>query len=287
MTLTAPVDFWSQAKNEFISNVSQRVIHKSSDLSYSPRCEVSIYSSEPDVCQWDPTEFMWTLSQSMEISTQETFSKLWTNIKKTKQTPDCFTFRLVLHSHASCVWETDSKGDLNRAQDAVTVTEPPTDHSLGAEWRGGRVTPLGLQLPLSQFEGGILLFLAVTEKKTSSCPILNSLWSCVPTLQMFHPSPAFYSLILFVSFLLSDAADAVRPRGAGGPLNRLLLSSCFVCIKNQIDANHQAVCEQSLLHTFRGKLSTLPMLLSWSQNTKKKPVVSTLSGATRREDVCF
>lgn len=34
----------------------------------------------------------------------------------------------------------------------------------------------------------------------------------------------FHSLILFVSFLLSDAATAVRPLSAGDPVERLLLS---------------------------------------------------------------
>lgn len=99
------LDFWSQAKNESISNASQREIHKSSDLSSSPRCEVGICGSGPNVCQWDPTEFTPTLSIDWN-STQETLSKLWANFRKRKQIkchPDRFLFCLVYHSQASCM----------------------------------------------------------------------------------------------------------------------------------------------------------------------------------------
>lgn len=97
-----PLDFWSQAINESISNVSQREIHKSSDLSSSPRCEVGICGSGPDVCQWDPTEFTPTLSINGN-STQETLSKLWANMRKIKQNQMSPRSLPILPSFASCM----------------------------------------------------------------------------------------------------------------------------------------------------------------------------------------
>lgn len=143
-------------------------------------------------------------------STQDTLLKFWANIQK--KHPDCFISGLVSHSHTSREWKTDSKGELKPSTGRLTATEAFTDCSSGMrdQEKGGRhVTPPGLQLPLFQFQEGIFLFAAVTEKKNELLP--DSKFPLILPAHIVNVS----SLSYFQSLILGrEAAQCWWPRNS-------------------------------------------------------------------------